>query len=87
MNIVPIVGHQLPEERPEQMSFEGVPIIKSTYKLRGNKPMPAERELHHFEHVSGTFSGRVVAVGFPEVGEGSIAREVVIEVLEARLDR
>lgn len=69
----------------EQLSFHGFPIAESRYSLT-SKPLLHGAPLEMFQHVSGTFEGRVKAVGYKEHGELELTQGWVVEVLEARLD-
>ena len=94
-SVVPIHGHQLPEEEPgivyfpeksEQSTFEGMPVIRGLFRLKGSKQTPTERVLHIGENIEVRSNCRVVGIEHDETGEGSVSRVHVIEVLEARLD-
>ena len=76
---------QTQDETEEQMSFAGFPIAESRFKL-ASKPLLHTAPLEPFQYVTGTFSGRVRAVAFGEVGERTWKRVYEVEVLEARLD-
>lgn len=67
---------------PQQLSFEGTPVGGITDTLKSLKAKPADKERHHFQHVKGWFAGRVIEVKHKEIGEGTVGREHIIEVLE-----
>ena len=95
-SVVAIHGHQLPDEdrKPEglhqfpaeQSTFEGMPVIRGLFRLKGSKQTPTERVLHIGENIEVRSNCRVVGIEHDETGEGSVSRVHVIEVLEARLD-
>ena len=87
-SVVAIHGHQLPEEEPvkaEQSTFEGMPVIRGLFRLKGSKQTPTERVLHIGENIEVRSNCRVVGIEHDETGEGSVSRVHVIEVLEAKL--
>ena len=78
----------VPTEQAEiesQLTFQGFPIAESRFKLV-SKPLLHDAPLEAFQYVAGSFSGRVRAIAFAEVGERQWKRVYEIEVLEARLD-
>ena len=88
-SVVAIHGHQMPEEesaKAEQSTFEGMPVIRGLFRLKGSKQTPTERVLHIGENIEVRSNCRVVGIEHDETGEGSVSRVHVIEVLEARLD-
>ena len=88
-SVVAIHGHQLPEEEPakaEQPTFEGMPVIRGLFRLKGSKQTPTERVLHIGENIEVRSNCRVVGIEHDETGEGSVSRVHVSEVLGPRLD-
>ena len=68
--------------RDTQMSFDGMPVQESAFKLTGVTKLYTTRKLEALSHVSGTFEGRVKGYGY-DADSGRLVN--IIEVLDAQI--
>ena len=68
--------------RDTQMSFDGMPVQESAFKLTGVTKLYSTRKLEALSHVSGTFEGRVKGYGY-DADSGRLVN--IIEVLDAQI--
>ncbi len=78
------------EEEPEQTSFDGFPLVGKRFSLIQAKGLPANRDLHQEQVVTGTFTGIVKGCSHRRDGKafGADATYILtweIEVIEAEL--
>lgn len=83
MSVVPITSSSYEHA---QLTFEGLPVVAATFRTKGSKVTPTEHTLAIGQAVEVHIRGRVIGVEHTEMGEGSVTRVHVVEVLEARLD-
>ena len=69
--------------RDTQMTFDGMPVQESAFKLTGVTKLYTTRKLGALSHVKGTFEGRVKGFAY-DADSGRLVN--VVEVLDATIE-